>query len=139
MATSLLQKTNCGNYKCFEYEARNNGRIVRGTAMQIAQQLGRSVSWVREKALSGRFSKDGWQVVGITTRPVKRRPAVVYVAFHPDDDPVIGTAPEIAQIIDISEYSIRQMAKYGYTSRKGWRARKATPEEIEADEVLEVT
>lgn len=137
MATSQLQRTNCGCYNSFVYEARNNGNVVRGTAKEIAEQLGRSVSWVREKALSGRFSKDGWQVVGITTRPVKRRPATVYVALHPDDDPVIGTAPEIASIIDISEYSIRQMAKCGYTSRKGWRARKATPEEIEADEVLE--
>lgn len=137
MKRGTLTKTYCGPYQPFQYEARNNNIVYRGNAGEIAKAVGKSITWVREKARTGRFSPDGWQVIGLTTKPVRRRPATIFVASHPDDDPVIGNACEVASIIDVTEYSVRMLARRGHVSRKGWRIRKATKEEIEADEVCE--
>ena len=131
MSRSHLQAS-MGFCTPYIYECNQAGRIIRGTAPEIAQAVGRSISWVRDLARNNRRSAEGWSVRQVTRLPRVRYNACVYTAERRNDDPVIGGAEEVGALLGYSPWYIRKLAKTGLMSKAGWRVRKATAEEVES-------
>lgn len=129
MSRSHLQAQN-GFCTAFIYDLDfGDGRVVRGTAAELAQHAGRSVSWVRDMARNRRRSLEGWTIVQVTRAPRQHRNAVIYCAENPREDPVIGDSEELASLIGYSPWYIRMLCRNGKRSRAGWTVRRATAEE----------
>lgn len=131
MSRSHLQAS-MGFCTAYVYECRwANGRVVRGTAPEVAKAVGRSASWVRDLARNNRPSVEGWTVRQVTRLPRVRYNAV-YVAERKNDDPVTGGAEEIGGVLGYSAWYVRKLCREGLMSKAGWKVRKATAEEAEA-------
>lgn len=131
MSRSHLQAS-MGFTTAYIYECNQDGRIIRGTAPEIAQAVGRSISWVRDLARNDRKSAEGWTVRQVTRLPRVHYNACVYTAERKDDDPITGGAEEVGALLGYSPWYVRKLANTGLTSKAGWKVRKATAEEAEA-------
>lgn len=113
------------------YRAERDGVFIIGTAGMIAKGIRHEVGTVRKWAREGRTFADGWRVViALEPTPLRRE---IYVAEHPDDDPIIGDAEEVAALLGIAEGTVHKLCAEHRVSRHGWTVRRATEEEIRKD------
>ena len=124
-----------GVYYPFLYEARNGHEVFRGRAAQVARHTGHNSAWVQNRAKVGKASSDGWTVKRVGGVAAKRHVPKIMVAEKRGDDPIIGTAEEIAELLALTGAWVRKLRRTGLKTREGWSVRFATDAEIK--EVME--
>ncbi len=98
---------------------RGDERVV-GSAIEVAERIGAKASSVRN-SIRKRYKLFGWSVRRVGSMQTR----TVYAAYHESDtareDPVIGDAEEVAEVIGISSvtyiYALANMnrvTKHGY-------------------------
>lgn len=104
------------------YLAERGDEQVVGTISEIAALLGKTEHYVHKLIMTKYRTRAGWTVrrYGKTIS--------VYIAEHPDDDPIIGPAEEVACLLGYSIRYVRRIAQNGTKSGKGWTIRREEAE-----------
>lgn len=115
------------------YTAERDGQTITGKRGYIAAAIGVCDDYVANLARTGTQTKDGWIVRRSNTSPIWKRPdriGVQYIAIHRVDDPMLGTAEELAPLLGTSVTTIRNVIRSNKLWH-GWTIRIATEDEIE--------
>ena len=109
------------NGKHYYLATRGDERVI-GTISEIAALLGKTEHYVHKLLWNHYRTRAGWRVerYKIVTS--------VYIAEHPDDDPIIGPAEEVACLLGYSIRYVRRIAQNGTKSGKGWTIRREEAE-----------
>ena len=106
-----------------------DGSVLTGTAVDLSAQTGINDNYLRAAAKLNRPISGSYTVRLIRRGNCNITTGKIYVAEHPDEDPIIGPASELALLTGMTDVWIRQIAVSGRSSRDGWRVRLATEEE----------
>lgn len=104
------------------YLAERGDERVIGTIHEIAALLGKSEHYVHKLLWNHYRTRDGWKVSRYNTV------TGIYIAEHPEDDPIIGPAEEVACLLGYSRWYIRRLAREGKKSKTGWSIRREESE-----------
>lgn len=115
------------------YVAENNGKTYEGDYHEIAKIVGCAEKYVRNLACIGTKTKSGWMVRRKEGQPERENPRdrtpTQYIARNKDEDPILGTADEIAELIGCSVTWVRHMIRMRRIWN-GWYIDPASPEQI---------
>ena len=114
------------------YEAVRGDEVISGTAHEVADQIGASSISICSSCTRG-YLLFGWRIreAGVRERHVQ------YAAYHVSDmfreDPVIGDAEEVAEVIGIGNpIYIQTLARTGKMTKHGYYVERL-PEGGDAD------
>lgn len=116
-----------GIYRAINEDARVEP--ITGTAREIGEKLNHEAGYIRHLALSGGITKTGWAIMLETASSRSIRTHRVFIAEHPDEDPIIGPVEEISALTGMSPESVRYLIRKGGKSWSGWTVRPLTDED----------
>lgn len=105
------------------YEATYCGRKFRGTRREIAEHFGKNLSFIKRRSDEAGNHKGKWTFRRIGERKNE------YTATKEGDDPIIGSAAEVACLIGRTDTYVCYLAKTGKKSSDGWSVTRRVVEE----------
>ncbi|MBR4184308.1 MAG: hypothetical protein IKQ87_00950 [Clostridia bacterium] len=111
----------------FAAERDGDAPIV-GTSRKVAQTLGLNPFYLRDRVRTnarGR-TRDGWLLRQLMPGepPPAAKPARIFRAENPREDPIEGPAEEIAALTGLRRGFVYDLAETGRASFKGWTVRE---------------
>ena len=103
--------------KYYYIAERGNEKVI-GTINDMAHLLGKRADYIHHLIEYQFRTREGWTVKKY------RRGVYIYIAEHPEEDPIIGTSEEVACLLSFTEEYIRKMARTGKKSKNGWTIRR---------------
>lgn len=101
------------------YTAEKDGVFIRGTVEELAVRLGKCKKHIYQHSSNKSRTREGWKIWRAARRPY------VFVAEHPNDDPIVGDVEEVAALLGINESTVYEIARKHGRTREGWMIRYA--------------
>lgn len=100
------------------YSAERDGTRFVGTIDQIAALVGTEEKYLHNMIKRSRTTENGWKLGKNADRQWR------YVAEKPGDDPIIGSATEVACLLGITSSYVYILAKSGRCGKSGWKIQR---------------
>lgn len=102
-----------------------DGRVVFGTAKELAPVIGVNQNQVHHLKMIGRSSRTGWRVTTEKANQI-RWESQELIAEMEGDDPIIGDVYEVAELTGYTVEYIKRAVLTGKRTRRGWSVRVKT-------------